>query len=98
MTDPDDAVDEATRARLRELHDHLAATAERPVERTASAHLGEAEAVAGDVANDPSVSPSVVEARVETVGDLLSHVEETGDDEADDHVAAARELVEDVLS
>ncbi|WP_343161264.1 hypothetical protein [Halogeometricum sp. CBA1124] len=39
MTDPDDAVDEATRARLRELHDHLAATAERPVERTASAHL-----------------------------------------------------------
>jgi hypothetical protein len=98
MTDSDGAVDEETRARLRELHDHLAATAERPVERTASAHLGEAEAVAGDVANDPSVSPSVVEARVETVGDLLSHVEETGDDEADDHVAAARELVEDVLS
>jgi hypothetical protein len=98
MTDSDDAVDETTRARLRELHDHLAATAERPVERTASAHLGEAEAVAGDVANDPSVSPSVVEARVETVGDLLSHVDETGDDEADDHVAAARELVEDILS
>ncbi|SFR76296.1 hypothetical protein SAMN04487947_4250 [Halogeometricum rufum] len=98
MTDPDDAVDEATRARLRELHDHLAATAERPVERTASAHLGEAEAVAGDVANDPSVSPSVVETRVETVGDLLSHVDETGDDEADDHVAAARELVETILA
>lgn len=97
MTD-DDALDAETRTRLRELHDHLRATAERPVERTASAHLGEAQAVAGDIAEDPNVSPSVVRGRVETVSDLLSHVDETGDDEADEHVAAARELVEEILS
>ncbi|MDS0293897.1 hypothetical protein [Halogeometricum luteum] len=91
-------VDEETRERLRSLHEHLAATAERPVERTASAHLGEAEAVAGDVAEDPDVSPSVVRSRVETVADLLSHVDGTGDDEADDHVERARELAGEVLS
>lgn len=100
MTDEGDAneVREETRERLRSLHEHLAATAERPVERTASAHLGEAEAVAGDVAEDPTVSPSVVRSRVETVADLLSHVEETGDDEADEHVERARELAAEILS
>lgn len=91
-------IDESTRRRLRELHDHLRATAERPVERTAAAHLGEAQAVAGDVALDPAVSPSVVRSRVETVSDLLSRVEGTGDDEADEHVAAARELAAEILS
>ena len=91
-------LDEETRERLRSLHEHLAATAERPVERTASAHLGEAEAVAGDVAEDPAVSPSVVRSRVETVADLLSHVDGTGDDEADDHVERARELAAEILS
>ncbi|QIB76134.1 hypothetical protein GL213_02105 [Halogeometricum borinquense] len=92
------SVDEATRAKLRKLHDHLAATAERPVERTASAHLGEAEAVTGDVADDPNVAPAVVESRIETVSDLLSNVEKTGDDAADKHVERARELVAELLS
>ena len=91
-------LDEETRERLRSLHEHLAATAERPVERTASAHLGEAEAVAGDVAEDPNVSPSVVRSRVETVADLLSHVDDTGDAEADDHVERARDLAREILA
>jgi len=41
---------ESIEDRLRALHDHLAATAERPVETDASRWLGEAEAVAADVA------------------------------------------------
>ncbi|ELZ33976.1 hypothetical protein C474_03415 [Halogeometricum pallidum JCM 14848] len=99
MTDGNggDEVDEETRERLRALHEHLAATAERPVERTASAHLGEAEAVAGDVAEDPTVAPSVVRSRVVTVSDLLSHVDGTDDAEADEHVERARELAAEIL-
>ncbi|MFB6169547.1 MAG: hypothetical protein ABEJ06_00215 [Haloarculaceae archaeon] len=72
------------------MHDHLAATAERPVERTASRWLGEAEAVAADAAGD--VPEQVVEKRARQVLELLSHVEGTGDEAADDHVDAAREL------
>jgi hypothetical protein len=73
------------------LHEHLSATAERPVERTASRWLGEAEAVAADAARDDA-SAEVVAKRAEQVEELLSHVEGTGDETADDHVAAARDL------
>lgn len=81
---------------LRALHDHLAATAERPVERTASRWLGEAEAVAADVA-DGDAPEAAVERRVRQVRELLSNVEGTGDPVADEHVAAARRLAERVL-
>lgn len=87
MTDPD---------QLRALHDHLAATAERPVEREASRWLGEAEAVAGDVAHGEA-SEAVVEKRVRQVRDLLSHVDGTGDQQADEHVEAAKRLADDIL-
>lgn len=76
--------------RLAALHDHLAATAERPVERDASRWLGEAEALAADVA-ESDLDPAVVAERLGKIEHLLSHVEGTGDDAADDHVAAARE-------
>ncbi|SFR69885.1 hypothetical protein [Halogeometricum limi] len=92
------SVDDETRARVEALYDHLAATAERPVERTASAHLGEAEAIAGDLARDPTVTEDVVRSRVETVGELLSNVDGTGDDEADEHVERARERVAELLA
>lgn len=82
--------------RLRELHDHLAATAERPVEREASRWLGEAEAVAADVA-DGTAPEAVVEKRVGQVRELLSHVEATGDEAADEHVAEAKRLAEAIL-
>lgn len=78
---------------LRRLHDRLAATAERPVETGASRWLGEAEAVASDVAaGDPP--QSAVVTRVRQVRELLSHVDATGDDEADEHLAAARDIVD----
>jgi hypothetical protein len=83
----DDALD---REALAELHDHLAATAERPVERTASRWLGEAEAVAADARHIDD--PAVARERVAEVATLLSNVEDTGDAAADEHVAAARSL------
>jgi hypothetical protein len=81
---------------LAELHDHLAATAERPVATDASRWLGEAEAVSADVATGDPPS-SVVAKRVEQVRELLSHVDETGDPAADEHVAAARDRAERIL-
>jgi len=78
---------------LSRLHDHLAATAECPVERSASRWLGEAEAVAADVAAGDAAR-SAIETRIGQVEELLSHVETTGDEEADEHLAAARELVD----
>jgi hypothetical protein len=96
--DPSDARESpasAERRRLLEaLHDHLAATAELPVRREASLFLGEAEAVAADLAapgREPD--PDVVRERVGHVGDLLGRVEATEDPRADDHVEAARDLV-----
>jgi vacuolar-type H+-ATPase subunit H len=71
------------------LYEHLATTAERPVEREASRLLGEAEAVADDMRDCP---PEVIERRAAVVVDLLSEVDGTGDPAADERVAAAREL------
>jgi len=84
------------RERVRKLHANLEATAERPVERSAGRWLGEAEAVAADAAQgDPP--PAVVHKRVEQVQKLLANVGETGDDRADERVAAARRLAAAVL-
>jgi hypothetical protein len=82
---------------LVELHAHLAATAERPVETAAGRWLGEAEAVAADaLRGDPP--EAVVRERVRQVSDLLANVDGTGDPEADDHVASARDRAEAVLA
>ncbi|MEF8973966.1 MAG: hypothetical protein V5A15_03655 [Haloarcula sp.] len=83
--------------RLQALHEHLAETGERPVERTASRWLGEAEAVAADIA-EGELSDDVLAERLATVDHILSHVDGTGDGVADDHVAAARELLDDLLA
>jgi hypothetical protein len=74
------------------LAEHLQATAERPVERTASRWLGEAEAVAVDLA-ESDLDPSVRQDRLAKVEHLLENVEQTGDEQADEHVDAAREIV-----
>jgi hypothetical protein len=81
---------------LRALHDHLAATGERPVERTASHYLGEAEAVVAD-ALAADAGKEVVRRRVAQARDLLGEVEGTGDRTADEHVAAAREHCDAIL-
>lgn len=76
------------------IHDYLAATAELPVDRSVTAYLGEAEAVAADaVAAQQEDRTQVVERRVRQVETLLSNVEKTGNPDADDHVAAAKRAV-----
>ncbi|AUG48192.1 hypothetical protein BVU17_11905 [Haloarcula taiwanensis] len=85
-----------TDERLQALHRHLAETGERPVERTASRWLGEAEAVAADIAAG-ELSEDVLAERLITVDHILSHVESTADAVADDHVDAAREIVDTML-
>ena len=73
------------------LHDHLAATEERPVEREAGWRLGEAQALAADIAGG-GVDDATVVRRADEIRTLLAAVDGTGDPEADDRVAAAREL------
>jgi len=95
-----DGAGPAVADQLRALHDHLAATAELPVEPSAARWLGEAEAVAADVA-DGEAPRTAVRTRVAQVRELLAHVEETGHAEAAEHVAAARELaaaIEDAVA
>lgn len=88
-------MDDRTRERVRALHEHLAATAELPVETDASRWLGEAEAAAEDAAGE-GVPEAAVAKRVSQVRSLLDNVEGTGDAAADEHVAAARELAREL--
>ncbi|EFW90826.1 hypothetical protein ZOD2009_16808 [Haladaptatus paucihalophilus DX253] len=80
---------------MAELYDHLEATASLPVATRPSQYLGEAQAVVGDARGAPEPA---VEKRVSQADELLSHVEETGSEEADEHVERARELVDDIRS
>ncbi|XVH32122.1 hypothetical protein ACNS7O_02765 [Haloferacaceae archaeon DSL9] len=86
-------IDENRAERLAELHARLVATAELPVDPRASPWLGEAEAVVGDLVDD-SPSEAVVERRLEQAARLLDGIETTGHEEADEHVAAARKLLD----
>ncbi|WP_435362055.1 hypothetical protein [Haloarchaeobius sp. DFWS5] len=85
-----------TAEQLRTLHDHLQATESLPVERTANRWLGEAEAVAGDLVG-ADLPESVVRERVGHVVELLSHVDDTGSEAADEHVLEAKRLADEVL-
>jgi len=81
---------------LDELHDELRATEELPVDRTAGRWIGEAQAVAADVAEgDPP--ESVVRERVGHVRRLLSEVDDAGDEAATERVERARELAAEIL-
>ncbi|MFD1513947.1 hypothetical protein [Halomarina rubra] len=75
----------------RRLADHLVATGERPVDSRTNAWLGEAEALARDIA-ESDLDPAVERERAGHVVDLLSNVESTGDETADEHVREARRL------
>ena len=77
--------------RARELLTHLEATEELPLPSRTHQWLGEAQAAAADAVGD-DVPESVVRKRATQVRELLSHVEETGEPEADEHVDAAREI------
>ena len=82
---------------LHELTEVLAATGERPVERGASRWLGEAEAIASDVAYS-DLDPAVRRERLQKISSLLENVETTGDQQADDHVESAREIIAELLT
>ena len=81
--------------RVERLHAELEATEESPVDRTASRWIGEAQAVAADAASG-ELNEEVVRERVGHVVELLGHVEGTGDDAADEHVATARDLAAEI--
>ncbi|SDZ82312.1 hypothetical protein SAMN04488065_0582 [Haloplanus vescus] len=85
-----------TDADVRELHDHLDATAELPVRPAASVRLGEAAAIAADVA-DADLPREVVVERVQKVASLLDGIETTGNERATDHVVAARRAATRIL-
>lgn len=90
---------ETDRERIERVHERLAATAERPIDPAASRWLGEAEAVAADavaLARREDVDEQALERRLDQLQELLSHVGETGHPDADEDVAEARELVEQV--
>lgn len=90
-----DAIDDPTEAPIDALLDaiaeHLTATQERPVERDASRWIGEAAAVARDLAA-ADLERSVVRERLGHVASLLSEVEETGDEAAEGRIERAVEL------
>ncbi|MEF8790574.1 MAG: hypothetical protein V5A61_10660 [Haloarculaceae archaeon] len=85
-----------TDERFRTLYEHLSATAELPLDREATRWVAEAEAVAGDCLD--VTDPSVRRRRVGHVRDLLANVDSTGHAEADEHVAAARDLAAELAS
>ena len=84
------------RARVGELHGHLAATRELPVERTASRWIGEAKAVAGDLVG-ADIPETVIRERIGHVRALLANVDGTGHSGADEHVARAKRLAAAVV-
>ncbi|WP_224447465.1 hypothetical protein [Haloprofundus salilacus] len=79
-------------ALLSDLHAELEATATLPIAPRANAWLGEAEAVAADLAAGDA-DDEVVARRIGHVERLLENVDGTESADADAHVAAARALV-----
>lgn len=101
-TDAGDSVDSLAE-RVDQLHVELEATEERPVDRAASRWIGEAQAVAGDAAAlaagaDDEGTRATVHERVGHVSDLLGNVDGTGDEAADERVAAALALAEAIAT
>ncbi|KAB1197926.1 MULTISPECIES: hypothetical protein [Haloferax] len=86
------------RSLVETLYEHLAATATLPVREDASRWLGEAEAVATDLVSGPLPPDDVVRTRLGHVEHLLEHVDETEDADADEHVEAARDALDDALA
>ncbi|MFC7019919.1 MULTISPECIES: hypothetical protein [Haloarcula] len=79
--------------RLDRLAEHIQTTGERPVERSAARWLGEAEAIATDLA-ESDLDADARAKRLDQLDHLLSNVETTGDEEADEHLESARDLLD----
>lgn len=93
---PDGSADADADSLIESLHAELAATAELPIDRDAGRWIGEAEAVAEDLVG-AAASEAVVDKRVGHVRDLLAEVEDTGNEEADEHVDEAERLTDRIL-
>jgi hypothetical protein len=76
-----------------ELHSHLEATEELPVDRTAGRWIGEAQAVAKDCM-DETMTEEVRRERATEIAELLSHVESMENSDVGHHVERARELAD----
>ena len=79
-----------------DLHRHLEATAELPIDPRTNRWLGEAEAIAVDVASS-DLDRETIHERVEKIQHLLSEVDTTGNDEADGYVDAAMQCCRAIL-
>ncbi len=79
------------------IHEHLRATERLPLSAGANRWLGEATAVVADL-DGADLDEATVRERLDHVRRLLSEVDETGHPEGDDHVVAARALVERLLA
>ena len=88
----DDSLDE----RVQRLARRLEATAELPIDREANRWLGEADAIAGDLASS-DLDDGTVRERVETVARLLSEIDATGHEDGDAHLEAAERLCAAIL-
>ena len=81
---------------LSSLHDHLQATEEMALPEETNHVLGEAQSIAADLATE-DVDRETAHERAQAVLALLDEIDGTGDDDADDHVEAARRAAERVL-
>lgn len=81
---------------LRTLHEQIEATEELPVRPDASPWLGEAAAITADVV-DADLPSDVLADRIQRVSALLAEVETTGNQTADEHVAAAERAADRLL-
>ncbi len=100
MTEHDGADTDGTQTTLqtaaREIHEHLEATAELPIDHRTNRWLGEAEAVAADAAfND--LDAETMAKRLSQVRHLLEEADAAGHPEADEHLEQAREVCARVL-
>ncbi|WP_247000803.1 hypothetical protein [Halosolutus gelatinilyticus] len=93
---PADDRDDALARRVRDLHEHLAATAELPIDRTTNRWLGEAEAVARDAATT-DLDRETTKKRVRQIRHLLAEAGDPDHEEASKHVETARERCADIL-
>ncbi|WP_408958369.1 hypothetical protein [Natrinema sp. 74] len=88
--------DDSLPAQTRRLHRHLEATAEVPIDRTANRWLGEAEAIAGDIASNDLDRETTLE-RVAKIRGLLAEIDVTGHEGADEHLEAAKGICATIL-
>ncbi|QSG16312.1 hypothetical protein [Halapricum desulfuricans] len=89
--------DDARRRAVVELHEHLAATAELPIERTANRWIGEAEAVAADLVEAPN-DADLIRKRATHIVSLLDEVGDINDPVANKHIVAAARLADRLCS